>query len=329
MKNNEKEGPIAGTYDWIGITSKYFFIALNNDSIRESDIKIESIENKEKQINYQFEISRMAEKQSEHFIIYAGPTKRDEIKKYNRNYEKILFPVIGWTKIIFWSEIWFPWLADKVLLLLLLIQKCVKDYGIAIIIITIITKIITYPMTLSSLKSMEKMKDIQPKVNKIRQKLKNNPQKMNEEIMTLYKKEGVNPLNPGCLPMFLQMPIFISLFVVLQNAIEIRGTATIILPWIKDLSKQEEIFSIANILPNGIPMYGTNIALLPIIMALLTYFQQKSQIKDPNQKMLIYFMPVFMLVLFNSFPSGLVLYWTFSSAIQLLQQFLINRKKKI
>jgi YidC/Oxa1 family membrane protein insertase len=73
-------------------------------------------------------------------------------------------------------------------------------------------------------------------------------------------------------------------------------------------------------------VYGTNVAILPIIMAILTYFQQKATIKDPNQKMLIYFMPIFMLALFNSFPSGLVLYWTFSSAIQLVQQFLINKK---
>jgi len=124
------------------------------------------------------------------------------------------------------------------------------------------------------------------------------------------------------------MPVFIALFVVLRKAIEMRGARTFIIPWIKDLSQPEVLISLESILPNGLPMYGSNIALLPIIMALLTFFQQKMTIKDPNQKMMIYFMPIFMLVLFNSFPSGLVLYWTFSSAVQLVQQIIMERAKK-
>ena len=329
MKKEGKE-ETTGRYKWIGVTSKYFFIALNNDSLTDTDIKIETInENKEKSFNYKIEISKIAEKQEEQIKLYTGPKKRDELKKFNNSYEKVLFPVIGWTKVFFWSDVWFPWLAEMVLVLLLSIQKIVKDYGIAILILTIITRIVTYPMTLSSLKSMEKMKDIQPKVNKIRQKHKNSPQKMNEEIMALYKKEGVNPLNPGCLPMFLQMPVFISLFVVLRKSIEIRGENTILIPWVKDLSKPEVLISLEKIIPNGIPLYGSSIALLPIIMALITFYQQKMTIKDPNQKAMIYFMPIFMLVLFNSFPSGLVLYWTFSSALQLLQQIFMNKREKV
>lgn len=321
-----------GQYKWIGVTSKYFFIAINNDSLFDSDLKITSIEGqsvgKMKTFNYALEMSRIAEKQQESYSIYAGPTKIEELKKHKVKYEKVLFPVIGWTKIFFWADRWFPILAEWTLLLLIAIQKIVKDYGVVIIVLTIITRIVTYPMTHSSMKSMEKMKDIQPKVEKIRSKHKNNPQKMNEEIMALYKKEGVNPLNPGCLPIFLQMPVFIALFVVLRKAIEMRGARTFIIPWIKDLSQPEVLISLESILPNGLPMYGSNIALLPIIMALLTFFQQKMTIKDPNQKMMIYFMPIFMLVLFNSFPSGLVLYWTFSSAVQLVQQIIMERAKK-
>ena len=129
--------------------------------------------------------------------------------------------------------------------------------------------------------------------------------------------------------MFLQMPVFIALFVVLRKAIEIRGQSTILIPWVRDLSKPEVLISLKKIIPNGIPLYGDNIALMPIIMALLTFFQQKSTIKDPNQKAMIYFMPLFMLVLFNSFPSGIVLYWTFSNAIQLLQQVIMNKKRDV
>ena len=325
---SETENP-SGRFDWIGVTSKYFFICLNNDSLIDSDLKYESFDPlHNKQFNYKFSVSRNAETQTEKFSIYAGPTERKELKKYDKQYEKVLFPVIGWTRYLFWADKWFPSLADLELLLLLKIQTIFKDYGISILIITIITKIITYPLTISSMKSMERMKDIQPKVTNLRNKFKNNPQKMNEEIMALYKKEGVNPLDPGCLPLFLQMPVFISLFVVLRKAIEIRSEGTILIPWIKDLSQPEIIFSLDKILPGGIPLYGSNFALLPIIMALLTYFQQKMTIKDPNQKMLIYFMPIFMLVLFNSFSSGLVLYWTFSNALQILQQIILNKTKK-
>ena len=127
--------------------------------------------------------------------------------------------------------------------------------------------------------------------------------------------------------MFLQMPVFIALFVVLRKAIELRGAHTILIPWIKDLSKPEVLISLKGIIPNGIPLYGSNIALLPIVMAVLPHFQNKMTIKDPNQKAMIYFMPVFMLVLFNNFPSGLVLYWTASNAIAVLQQYITNRKQ--
>ena len=151
---------------------------------------------------------------------------------------------------------------------------------------------------------------------------------MNEEIMALYKEEGVNPLNPGCLPMFLQMPIFIALFVVLRKAIELRGAGTILVPWVHDLSQPESLFSLDKLIPGGIPLYGSNLAVLPIIMAVLTYFQNKMTIKDPNQKMLVYFMPVFMLVIFNNFPAGLVLYWTLSSALGLVQQYYTDQKKR-
>lgn len=151
---------------------------------------------------------------------------------------------------------------------------------------------------------------------------------MNDEMMALYKAEGVNPLNPGCLPMFLQMPVFIALYVVLGKAIELRGASTIITPWIKDLSRPEVVFSFDSIIPGGIPFYGSNFAILPIIMAILTFFQNKMTIKDPNQKMMIYFMPIFMLMLFNNFPAGLVLYWTLQNALGVIQQYYLDKSQK-
>ena len=149
---------------------------------------------------------------------------------------------------------------------------------------------------------------------------------MNQKIMEFYRNEGINPLGGmgGCLPMVLQMPIMISLFIVLRKAIELRGQGTFLIPWVKDLSQAEVLFPLGF----NVPLYGSNVALLPILMAILMYFQNKATIKDPNQKAMVYFMPIMMLVLFNNFPSGLCLYFTFSTALQVIQQVITDKKKK-
>ncbi len=335
MRKTEKE-EITGNYRWIGVTSKYFFISIVSDSVRDADLTIKGFETDAKgknrksikSINYEISYTNSANENTESYWFYTGPNQLETLKSFNLKFEKILFPVTGWTRWFFYADKWFPWLAEFTLWLLLVLYNLVKDFGVAILLITILSRVVTYPMTQSSTKSMSRMKDIQPKVEAIRKRYKNNPRKMNEEIMAIYREEGINPLNPGCLPLFLQMPIFIALFVVLRKAIELRGAGTWVIPWVNDLSRPESLISLTSIFPQGIPLYGTSIALLPIIMAVLTYFQNKMTIKDPNQKAMIYFMPVFMLVLFNNFPAGLVLYWTASSALGLLQQYYIEKKNK-
>lgn len=340
-----KEDP-NGFYKWIGVTSKYFFIALVADTIRDADLKIIAMEeekkdtinrkkDKTKYINYALHYQTTPQENKAEFWFYAGPSKLNDLKKENLKFEDALFPVMGWTKIFFWADAWFPPVAKFVLWLLLALYGLVKDYGVAIVMLTILSKIVTFPLTQSSMKSMNRMKDIQPKVTALRDKYKNNPKKMNEEMMALYKTEGVNPLNPGCLPMFMQMPVFIALYVVLGKAIELRGASTIITPWIKDLSSPEILFSFnalipgfQSLLPNGIPFYGSNFAILPVINAILTFFQTKMTNKDPNQKMMIYFMPIFILMIFNNFPAGLVLYWTLQSALGLVQQVYLDKSQK-
>jgi YidC/Oxa1 family membrane protein insertase len=308
-------------------------VALVTDSIRNTDLFIESyndlqLKNSEKgslSLDYGIKMRRSGEGNKESFWIYAGPSDFSIIKSYKEKFQKVLFS--GWEWLLR-ADIWFPIICEWTLWLLIAINGIVKDYGITIILLTIIIRLITFPLTQSSMKSMSKMKDIQPKINHLRERFKTNPRKMNEEIMALYKKEGVNPFNPGCLPMFLQMPILFALFIVLRKAIELRGAGTVLIPWVHDLSLPESLISLTGIFPNGIPMYGSSIALLPIIMAVLTYFQNKMTIKDPNQKMMIYLMPPFMLVLFNNFPAGLVLYWTFSNALGIIQQYALDKSLK-
>jgi YidC/Oxa1 family membrane protein insertase len=333
LKRAEKEEE-TGFYKWAAITSKYFMIALVADTIKNTDLLIESfdpsgIDQEGKKgsntLDYGIQMRRSVDGKKESFWIYAGPSDFSLIKSFNENFQKVLFSAWEW---LLRADLWFPIICEWTLWLLIGINGIIKDYGITILILTIITRVITYPLTQSSMRSMSKMKDVQPKINHLRERYKTNPKKMNEEIMALYKKEGVNPFNPGCLPMFLQMPILFALFIVLRKAIELRGAKTILLPWVHDLAQPESLFSLVNIFPNGIPVYGTSIALLPIIMAILTYFQNKMTIKDPNQKMMIYLMPVFMLVIFNNFPAGLVLYWTFSNALGILQQYILEKSLK-
>lgn len=332
----------SGFYKWVGVTSKYFFEAIVADTIRDADIKIIAFDDnkiidkngkksRSKSINYSLSYKYNVQGNQASCWFYTGPAKFDELKQYNLLFTKVIFPVFPWGILGFvplWADSWFPPIAEFVLWLLLILFKITKDYGISIILLTILTRLVTFPLAQSSMKKMSRMKDIQPKVNALRQKYKNNPNKLNQEMMALYKKEGVNPLDPGCLPMLLQMPVFFALFVVLQKAIELRGATTLLIPWIKDLSLPESLISFEQILPNGIPLYGTSFAILPVIMAVLTYFQNKMTIKDPNQKMMIYFMPIFMLVLFNNFASGLVLYWTGSSALALIQQYYFEKYGK-
>jgi YidC/Oxa1 family membrane protein insertase len=320
-----------GYFKWIGVTSKYFLIAMVADSVRDTDIQLRAFEEtdtagasngkKKAEMNYALWMSRFASGTADSYWLYIGPTKMEVLKSYDIDLHKVMFGGWAW---FFWADRWFPWVCELVLWLLNTFFGIVRDYGVAIVMLTILSKVVTFPMTQSSMKSMARMRELQPKIQKIRDKYKSDARKMNEKVMALYKKEGVNPFNPGCLPMFLQMPIFISLFVVLRSAIELRGEGTWIVPWIKDLSRPEILIP----LPFEIPLYGGHIGLLPIAMGILMFFQNKATMKDPNQKAMVYVMPFMMLLFFNNFPSGVVLYWTFSSAIGVVQQFFTDKRKK-
>ncbi|HUI90770.1 MAG TPA: membrane protein insertase YidC [Chitinivibrionales bacterium] len=337
QKKPEKDEK-TGFYKWAAITSKYFLVAIVADTVKDADLLIEGYDAKatddikaqgqrQQIIDYSLSIKRSGDGNREGYWIYAGPSKLSLLRSFKIKFEKVLFG--GWEWLIR-ADLWFPFICEWMLWLLVYVENIVKDYGVTIIILTIIIRAITFPLSQSSMKSMNRIKLLQPKINHLRERYKTNPKKMNEEIMALYREEGVNPLNPGCLPMFLQMPILIGLYIVLLKAIELRGAHTWMVPWVKDLSQPEILISLRQlgldkIFPNGIPMYGYGIALMPIIMAILTFIQTKMTTKDPNQKAMVYFMPVFMLVVFNNFPAGLVFYWTFSNVLGILQQYILDK----
>ena len=189
------------------------------------------------------------------------------------------------------------------------------NYGLAIMLLTVLIRIVFWPVTHASTVSMKRLQEIQPLINEVRQKYKDNPQKQQKEMMAIYREHKVNPLG-GCLPMLIQIPVFIALFVVLRSAIELRFASFL---WIRDLSEPEQL--LAGVLP--IPLN-----ILPILMAVTMHWQQKltpSGADTQQQKMMLFF-PVLMLVFLYNFPSGLVLYWTVNQCLMIAQQLVIRRQ---
>ena len=196
------------------------------------------------------------------------------------------------------------------------LKKYINNYGLVLILFAIIIRIITGPLTKKAAISSQKMQKIQPLIKKIQKKHAGNPQKLNAETIALYKDNGVNPLG-GCLPVLIQMPLLFSLFLVFRTTIEFRGASFLF--WINDLSQPDAIFY----LPFSVPLYGSAVCVLPLLMSITMFIQQSytmSSSTDKNQKIMMQSMSVVFFLIFNSFPSGLNLYYTVSNVLNIFQQ---------
>jgi YidC/Oxa1 family membrane protein insertase len=240
------------------------------------------------------------------FDVVVLPLHYERIKAMGRNYEQILFS--GWESF-FRADIWYVKLCGLVLKLLNMFYGWIPNYGIAIILLTLLVRLITMPLSISQIKQAAKMAEHQPAIRKIQEKNKGDRQKTQLEIMAYYKDRGINPLAPvmGCFPVLLQMPVFIALFNVLGRAVELHDTP--FFGWISDLSMPDVVLPALKI-----PfLFPVGLTVLPFFMAGTMWIQMKMTIKDPNQKAMIWLMPIMMFVFSCSFPSGLVLYWTVSN----------------
>lgn len=179
------------------------------------------------------------------------------------------------------------------------------NYGIAIILMTIVIKILLYPLTVKQIKSMKAMQDLQPKMKELQEKFKDKPEKLQQEMAALYKNSGVNPLS-GCLPLLAQMPILMGIYWAIRDYVYV-GDPTFL--WLSNLSVADHTY------------------VLPIISALTTFVQQKQTMNDdnPQTKMMMYFMPIFIGYISINFPAGLVLYWAVSNISQIIQQWWMYR----
>ncbi len=216
----------------------------------------------------------------------------------------------------------FGFLSRLFLNILIFFNSVVGNYGIAIILLTLVLQFFFIPLTVKSYKSMHAMKALQPEIEKLRKKYKENPQRMNQEMMAMYKKRGVNPLS-GCFPLLLQMPVFIALFVMLREVAELRYAGFL---WITDLSAPDRLFNALPVLKD-IPYIG-QYGPLPFLMGGAMFLQQKVTAGSQGpQKSLTYMMPVIFTFLFMGFPSGLVLYWFINSIVTFIIQFFIGKKE--
>jgi len=210
----------------------------------------------------------------------------------------------------------FSWFCKLLVPTLNFFHKYTGNYGIAVILLTILVRIIFWPLTHRSTKSMRRMQELQPELKAMQAKFKENPKKLQQETWAIYKKNKVNPLS-SCLPMVVQIPVFFALFTVLRSAVELRYAPFL---WIGDLSEPENLFAgtlpiALNILP--ILMSGT--------MALQSYLTPSTG-DAQQQKMMMVMMPVMMLFMFYNFPSALSLYWTVSQVLAIVQMMLIRRQ---
>ena len=220
----------------------------------------------------------------------------------------------------------FGWMAPVARFLLGILNLChkiVNNYGVAIILLTLIVKLATAPLTLKAYRASLDMKKIQPQLTSLKEKYRDNPQRFNQEQMALFKKNKVNPFG-GCLPMLPSMPIFFALFDLLRNAIELRGAS---FWWISDLTAPDAIY----VLPFTIPFLGENLNLLPLLYAGTTLLQQKigvgmetANADNPNMKMMQY-MPLIFTFIFYNFASGLVLYFLCSNIFTIFQNLITKR----
>jgi len=299
--NNEYKGQT----DWAAIRTKYFVAALLDNGENQIIGSTISASNKGKEL-YDIGIE-LPTNERVAVSLYLGPLEYDRIKSLNTNLESIMN--FGWAIIR-------P-ISKGVLWTLKSMHGYIPNYGVILIIFSIMVKLIVYPLTKKSYESTKAMQAIQPEISNLRDKHKNNPTKLNQATMELYKKKGVNPMG-SCLPMLLQMPLLIALFTVFRSTIELRGKPFVF--WINDLSAPDIIFN----LPFKVPIYGDYVCALPIIMALSMYAQQKMMTvggpQQEQQKMMQYFMMGFFFLLFNSFPSGLNLYYTLFNILTIAQQ---------
>lgn len=306
-----------GIIDWFGFSEKYFMAAFLPDVGASTKVRLTPSDlDLNARATYVFPTS----------IVPAGATvtKVSELYLGPIEYEPLRLIGSGLDKVMDFG--WIGFLARPTLWLLNLFNEWLHNYGLAIIAVTLLIRIVFLPLTVKSMQSMKtmqnKMHALKPKIDAMKEKYKDDKVKQNQELMQLYSSHGVNPLSSlgGCLPMLVQVPVFIALYEVLLYAIELRHSSFL---WIDNLAEPEHLFDL--------PLIGVPFRLLPLIMGVSWYLSQKlTPTTTPGtenniQMKMMQYMPIIFTVMFWGLPSGLILYWTVSNILAIVQQLYVNR----
>lgn len=309
-----RKGPLdfAGATRFVGVMNKYFMAAIVPRGDQQGPSRLwetPSGDAKHPSVGGEIVAPRTPGLSADavSYDVYVGPQDFAALQEHGLGLEKAIDLGMSWIR---------P-LSRTILSFIIWLHGFVPNYGFVIIIFALVMNTLFLPLTWKSTKSMRDMSALKPRLDALREKYKDEPQKMSEATMKLYKEAGVNPLS-GCLPLLIQMPVFFALYAVLFRTIELRQEPFV--AWIRDLSQPDVIFN----LPFALPFIGSGICLLPIIMGITSYFQSKQTMVDPNQKAMIIMMPIMMTLIFFTLPSGLVLYWLVSNLFTISTKFFMG-----
>ena len=306
----EKYEDFVGPIDWAGIQTTYFLTAIVPDNPSQAQVRMAALEPRVSgvaQLSFTETVIPAGRSVAREFRGFMGPKEMERLEAFGGGTVHAID--LGWS--------WVEPLTRIFSLILKMLYSVVGNYGVAIVILTILVRVVTAPLTLKQMRSMERMRALSPKLKEIQAEFADDRQKQSEKTMALYKSEGVNPLG-GCLPMLLQFPVFIGLFYALRSTIQLRQAP--FFGWIDDLSVPESLFDI--------PVLGLPFRVLPLIMGASMVLQQRitpTQADPAQAKMMMTVMPIMMTVIFYQFPSGLVLYWMVSNILAISHQLWIGR----
>ena len=312
FKKIKGEEKFPGPIDWVAYTGQYFIMALLPVNLTPNHAQLEALDPATQMVKVTLIGPKIAlqpgVQQQFNYKLYLGPKEVNTLKAADPRLAKAV------------NFGWFDVIAQPLLVCLKFFYRYLHNYGYAIILLTLLIKLLFWPLTHKSYVSMKAMKKLQPKMQKIREKYKDDKEKMNQEVMQMYRTHKVNPIG-GCLPMVLQIPVFFALYRLLYSSIAIRHAPFLL--WINDLAAPDRF-------PIGvqIPYLGNGLPILTVLMGVSMFAQQKMSPTggDPKMEKMMMMMPVVFTVFFVNFPSGLVLYWLVNNILSVGQQYYINKK---
>jgi len=312
---NAQKDAVFSDLKFLGLRNRYFCAIIGPEKTSSYNGFVKKLTPQVSEVGLQSQEQVLAPNQEvEHkFSIYIGP---QELRLINQVRPE-------WASIIYYGT--FDFIAQVLLQMLEFLFNLAHNWGVAIIVLSILIYLILLPLSLKQMRSMKQMQALQPHVEELKKNYKDNPQRLNKEIMALYSQHKVNPLS-GCLPLLLQMPIFFALYQVLMRSVALKGSSFL---WIKDLSEPDRLF----LLPFSLPVLGNEVNILPIVMAIGMFVQQKISTfsaggtSASQQKIMLIVMPIVFGFIFYRMPAGLVLYWLINSILMLVYQIRLNQTK--